>query len=86
MSTVSGGGRSHFAELKKARGEEGMLLRVAEAALSAPSGTVRRVIFPVVVGEKTLKAPAAEAAANEARVRTVLRSSYSAHWRRMLSG
>ena len=32
---------------------------------------------------------AAEAAANEARhevrVRTVLRSSYSAHWRRMLS-
>ncbi|MFC9239831.1 hypothetical protein ACFTZK_25775 [Streptomyces decoyicus] len=40
-------------------------------------------------GEKTLKALAAEAAANEARykarVRTVLRSSYSAHWRRMLS-
>ncbi|MFF5565170.1 hypothetical protein ACFY7Z_30405 [Streptomyces sp. NPDC012623] len=43
----------------------------------------------MVGGEKTLKAPAAEAAANEARyearVRTVLRSSYSAHWRRMLS-
>ncbi|WP_406314537.1 hypothetical protein OHA77_39700 [Streptosporangium sp. NBC_01639] len=39
--------------------------------------------------EKTLKALAAEAAANEARykarVRTVLRSSYSAHWRRMLA-
>ncbi|CAL9649986.1 hypothetical protein [Streptomyces sp. enrichment culture] len=66
-----------------------MLLRVAEAALSEPSGTVWRVIFPVVGGEKTLKALAAEAAANEARykarVRTVLRSSYSAHWRRMLS-
>lgn len=66
-----------------------MLLRVAEAALSEPSGTVRRVIFPVVGGEKTLKALAAEAAAKEAhykaRVRTVLRSSYSAHWRRMLS-
>ncbi|WP_327713192.1 hypothetical protein OG912_37135 [Streptomyces sp. NBC_00464] len=65
------------------------MLRVAEAALSEPSGTVRRVISPVVGEEKTLKAPAAEAAANEARyqarVRTVLRSSYSAHWRRMLS-
>ncbi|MFB7496426.1 hypothetical protein ACFC09_17365 [Streptomyces sp. NPDC056161] len=39
--------------------------------------------------ERTLKALAAEAAANEARykarVRTALRSSYSAHWRRMLS-
>ncbi|MGI5341902.1 DUF4158 domain-containing protein [Streptomyces sp. CA-181903] len=77
------------AELKKVRGKEAMLLRVAEAALSEPAGTVRRVIFPVVGGEKTLKALAAEAAANEARykarVRTVLRSSYSAHWRRMLS-
>nr|WTB12019.1 DUF4158 domain-containing protein [Streptomyces antimycoticus] len=77
------------AELKKVRGKEAMLLRVAEAALSEPSGTVRRVIFSVVGGEKTLKALAAEAAANEARykarVRTVLRSSYSAHWRRMLA-
>ncbi|WP_164737930.1 hypothetical protein [Streptomyces luteoverticillatus] len=30
--------------------------RVAEAALSEPSGIVRRVIFPVAGGEKTLKA------------------------------
>ncbi|WP_329612047.1 hypothetical protein OG244_38100 [Streptomyces brevispora] len=29
------------AELKKTRGEEGGLLRVAEAALSEPPGTVR---------------------------------------------
>lgn len=46
------------------------------------------MIYPVA-GESTLKALAAEAAANEARyrarVRTVLRSSYSNHWRRMLS-
>jgi hypothetical protein len=46
------------------------------------------VIYPVA-GESTLKALAAEAAANEARyrarVRIVLRSSYSNHWRRMLS-
>nr|WP_308433152.1 Tn3 family transposase [Streptomyces tanashiensis] len=64
-----------------------MMLRVAEAALAEPGGTVRKVIFPVV-GEKTLKALATEAAANEAGYKariTVLRSSYSNHWRRMLS-
>jgi len=75
-------------ELKKVRGKEAMMLRVAEASLAQPSGTVRQVIFPVV-SEKTLKALAAEAAANEARykarVRTVLRSAYSSHWRRMLT-
>ncbi|WP_106969356.1 hypothetical protein [Streptomyces bikiniensis] len=71
------------AEPKKVRGKEAVLLRVAEAVLPEPSGAVRRVVFPVVGGEKTLKAPEAEAAANEARhkarARTVLRSSYSAH-------
>lgn len=41
------------AELKKVRGKEAMLLRVAETARSEPSGMVRRVIFPVVGGEKT---------------------------------
>lgn len=75
-------------DLKRVRGKEGILLRLAEAAVAEPGGTVRRVIFPVA-GESTLKALAAEAAANEARyrarVRTVLRSSYSGHWRRMLS-
>jgi len=54
-------------ELKMVRGKEGMMLRVAEAALAEPGGTVRKVIFPVV-GKKTLKALAAEAVANEARV------------------
>ncbi|GAA2282083.1 hypothetical protein GCM10010145_61690 [Streptomyces ruber] len=75
-------------ERKRVRGKEGILLRLAEAAVAEPGGTVRKVIYPVA-GESTLKALAAEAAANEARyrarVRTVLRSSYSSHWRRMLS-
>jgi TnpA family transposase len=74
-------------ELKRVRGKEGILLRLAEAAVAEPNGIVRRVIYPVA-GESTLKALAAEAKANEARyrarVRTVLRSSYSNHWRRML--
>ncbi|MEU7886756.1 DUF4158 domain-containing protein [Microbispora bryophytorum] len=65
-------------ELKRVRGKEGILLRLAEAAVAEPGGTVRKVIYPVA-GESMLKALAAEAAANEARyrarVRTVLRSS-----------
>lgn len=64
------------------------MLRVAEASMAQPSGMVRQVIFPVV-SEKTMKALVAEATANEAkykaRVRTVLRSAYSSHWRRMLT-
>lgn len=43
-------------ELKKVRGKEAMMLRVAEAAPAEPSGTVRKVIYPVVGGERTLKA------------------------------
>ncbi|MFE0062272.1 DUF4158 domain-containing protein [Streptomyces sp. NPDC059003] len=74
-------------KLRRVRGKEGILLRLAEAAVAQPQGTVRKVIYPVA-GEYTLKALAAEAKANEARyrarVRTVLRSSYSNHWRRML--
>ncbi|MER6196656.1 DUF4158 domain-containing protein [Streptomyces sp. NPDC001586] len=46
-------------DLKRVRGKEGILLRLAEAA--------------------------ANEARYRARVRTVLRSSYSGHWRRMLS-
>jgi TnpA family transposase len=53
-------------ELKRVRGKEGILLRLAEAAVAEPGGTVRKVIYPVA-GE------------------SVLRSSYSNHWRRMLS-
>ncbi|WP_320775942.1 hypothetical protein [Streptomyces sp. CRN 30] len=64
-------------ELKRVRGKEGILL-LAEAGVAEPGGTVRKVICPVA-GKSTLKALAAEAAANEARyrarVRTVLRSS-----------
>ncbi|MFF5565169.1 hypothetical protein ACFY7Z_30400 [Streptomyces sp. NPDC012623] len=40
------------AELKKIRGKAGMLLRVAEAALSEPSGTVRRIIYPWSAGRR----------------------------------
>ncbi|MDT7800613.1 MAG: hypothetical protein QOI78_4046 [Actinomycetota bacterium] len=74
-------------DLRRVRGKEGILFRPAEAAVEHPDDVVRDALFPVV-GEKTLRALVREAQANErafqARVRTVLRSSYSNYYRRML--
>ncbi|MDG3013662.1 Tn3 family transposase [Corynebacteriales bacterium D3-21] len=74
-------------DLRRVRGKEGILFRLAEAAVEHPDDTVRTALFPVV-GEKTLRELVREAKANDrvfaARVRTVLRGSYSNHYRRML--
>jgi len=76
-----------FADLKRVHGKTGILFRVAEAAVEHPDDTVREAVYPVV-GEKTLRELVAEAKANEsvfrAQVRTVLTSSYTQHYRRML--
>jgi TnpA family transposase len=75
------------ADLRRVAGKQGILFRLAGAALEQPDETVRRAIYPVV-GEGTLHDLVREAMANEAamkrRIRTVLRSSYSNHYRRML--
>lgn len=75
------------ADLRRVQGKEGILFRVAEAAIEHPDETVRTVVYPVV-GEATLRDLLREARANEVsfqqRVRTVLRSSYSTYYRRML--
>lgn len=69
------------AELRKVRGKEGILFKLALAAVGKPDEVVRRALYPVV-GEKTLKDLVAEAKANEkvfkAKVRTTLRS-YSSY-------
>ena len=74
-------------DLRRVRGKEAILFRLAEAAVEHPDDTVREALFPVV-GEKTLRELVREAKANQqafqARVRTVLRSSYSTYYRRML--
>ncbi len=74
-------------DLRRVRGKEAILFRLAEAAVDHPDDTVRTALFPVV-GGKTLRELVREAKANEhafqARVRTVLRGSYSNHYRRML--
>jgi hypothetical protein len=74
-------------DLRRVRGKHGILFRLAEAAVAHPDETVGAALFPVV-GEATLRDLVREAKASEtafrARVRTVLRSSYSAHYRRLL--
>jgi TnpA family transposase len=76
-----------LADLRRVRGKEGILFRLAEAAVAHPEDTVRSALFPVV-GEATLRDLVREAKATEtafrSRVRTVLRSSYSTYYRRML--
>jgi hypothetical protein len=72
--------RQLTAELKKVRGKEGILFKLADAAIGKPDEVVRTALYPVV-GEKTLRDLVAEAKANEkvfkAKVRTTLRSSYA---------
>lgn len=74
-------------DLRRVRGKETILFRLAEAAIEHPDDTVREALYPVV-GEKTLRELVREAKANQqafqSRVRTVLRSSYSSYYRRML--
>jgi hypothetical protein len=77
------------AEAKKVHRKTEKLFSIAEASLRTPDGTVRSVVFPAVSGgEATLQALVAEAKADQkaykARVRTVLTSSYSNYYRRML--
>jgi hypothetical protein len=74
-------------DLRRVRGKEGILFRLTETALEHPDESVRSAVYPVV-GETALRDLVKEAKANErafqARVRTVLRGSYSNHYRRML--
>ncbi|MFJ9968755.1 hypothetical protein [Streptomyces avermitilis] len=79
--------RQLTAELKKVRDKEGILFRLADAAIGKPDEIVRTALY-LVVGEKTLRDLVAEAKASEkvfkAKVRTTLHSSYSSYYRQML--
>ncbi|WP_315915803.1 DUF4158 domain-containing protein [Arthrobacter sp. lap29] len=74
-------------DLQRVRGKTALLFKLAETAVARPDETVRNAVFPVV-SEKTLRQLVQEAKANETvfqgKVRTVLRGSYSNHYRRML--
>jgi TnpA family transposase len=73
-------------EIQKVHGKERLLARIAEAAIEAPDGAVREVIFPVA-DQAILAAVVREYKAGgsyQRRVHAVLRSSYGNHYRRML--
>jgi hypothetical protein len=77
--------RAIQAEARKVHRKTEKLFSIAEASLRAPEGTVRQVVFPAVSGgEATLQALVADAQAYKARVRTVLTSSYTSYYRRVL--
>ena len=56
--------RQLTAELKKVRGDEGILFKLADAAIGKPDEVVREALYPVV-GERTLRDLVTEAQANE---------------------
>ena len=74
-------------EFKRVTGKTGLLFHLAEASLEHPKGQVDEVIYPVV-GEQTLRDLVKEYRASgrsyREKVHTVMRGSYSHHYRRMV--
>ncbi len=74
-------------DLQKVHGKTTLLFKMAEAALKQPNGVVREVLYPVV-SEQTLSDLVKEYRAHgptyRRHVYTILRASYSGHYRRML--
>jgi hypothetical protein len=77
--------RQMTAELKKVRGKEGILFKLADAAVGKPDETVRRALYPVV-GEKTLRDLVAEAKANEKVFKAQVRTTESLSTRSVHTG
>jgi hypothetical protein len=74
-------------DFKKVTGKHHLLYQIANVSLEKPDGTVKEVIFPVV-DEKTLsnlvKEFKSQGTAYRQKVHTVIRSSYSRHYRRLV--
>ena len=79
--------RAMVKDFRRVHGKQGMLVRVAEASLGNPDGTVRDVVFPAVA-ERTLaelvREARAQGAAFREQVQTKMRSSYVGHYRRLV--
>jgi DNA-binding cell septation regulator SpoVG len=73
--------------LRKINGKNNILFHMAEQALLNPDGVIRDVLYPIV-SEETLKDLVKEfkhtGPAYKEKVRTIIRSSYSSHYRRMV--
>lgn len=76
-----------LSDLQRVHGKIALLYKLAEAALAQPNRTVREVVYPIL-GPQTLAALVKESCsqgpAYRQHVHTLLRSSYSHHYRRML--
>jgi TnpA family transposase len=76
-----------LADFKRVNGKTGLLFHMAEASLDYPKGQVDEVIYPVV-GEQTLRNLVKEYHATgrsyREKIHTVMRGSYSHHYRRMV--
>src|SRR5712691_8014007 len=74
-------------DLKRVTGKQNILFALADASLAQPDGVVREVVFPVA-GEQTLRDLVKEWKATgptyRTTLRTVIRNSYSGHYRRMV--
>ncbi len=79
--------RELLGDLQRVTGKQNLLFELAGASLAQPDGIVRQVVFPVV-GEQTLrdlvKAWKATGPTYRTTLRTVIRNSYSGHYRRMV--
>lgn len=79
--------RELIGELKRVAGKNTLLCQLAETALAHPDGIIREVLFPVV-DEQTLadlvKEFKATGPAYRQQVSTVMRASYSHHYRRVM--
>jgi TnpA family transposase len=76
-----------LADFKRVTGKTGLLFHLAEVSLDHPKGQVDEVIYPAV-GEQTLRDLVKEYRASgrsyREKVHTVMRGSYSHHYRRMV--
>lgn len=74
-------------DFKRVNGKTNLLFQIAEAVINNPDGVVKQVLFPVV-NENTLQALVKEfkntGSAYRQKVYTVMRASYSHHYRRMV--
>ena len=74
-------------DFKRVRGKHSILFQMANASLEQPEGKIQEVIYPVV-SQQTLqdlvKELKASGIAYRQKIHTVIRSSYSHHYRRIL--
>jgi uncharacterized protein (DUF4415 family) len=74
-------------DLKRVTGKSTILFNMADTALKHPDGVIKDVLYPVVK-EQTLKDLVKEfkhtGPAYQEKIHTVIRSSYSSHYRRMI--